>query len=111
MAIEDDHARVAILMRDAAALPLPAGSHGPERLGKLFSCHGSPSNCLHGSADESARWSVINGVTEGAQLIRAGGNPISHETKSGFNAPHFPVDATVREIELITPELNTCRGN
>jgi hypothetical protein len=55
---------------------------------------------LHGGADESGCWSGIDGVAEGAQLIHAGGNPISHETKAGFNAAHSSVDSADGEIEL-----------
>jgi hypothetical protein len=53
---------------------------------------------LHGGADEDAGWPVIDGVAEGAQLIHAGGNPISHETR--FNATDLSIDSADGEIEL-----------
>ncbi|KYK50083.1 hypothetical protein A1D31_22490 [Bradyrhizobium liaoningense] len=62
--------------------------------------HGSTSDALHGGADEGGGWSGIDGVSEGAQLIHAGGNPISHETKAGFNAADSSVDSE-HEIELL----------
>jgi hypothetical protein len=47
VAIEDDHARRAILVRNAAALPLPATSHGSERVSEFFSIHAAaPMYCM-----------------------------------------------------------------
>lgn len=43
---------------------------------------------------------MIDGVAEGAQLIHSLGNPISHETKAGFNATDSAIDAADGEIEL-----------
>jgi hypothetical protein len=51
----------------------------------------SMSGNVHIGADYFGRDLRDDRVTEGAQFTHSGGNPMSQETNSGFNAPGFSV--------------------
>ena len=61
----------------------------------------------HTRLQKHGRYLRDDGITVGAQASHSGGNPMSQHTKTGFNAPGFPV-AAGNEDGVIPGASATC---